>query len=85
MSPQSKIIVQAGDFARWVKIQRAELGINKTTLAKQSGLNRTTIVEMEKQERDPTVTNAVKIIQGLGKTFQDFEQFLEGGNHVTNI
>lgn len=65
-----------GRFALYVKLMRAEQGMDKSRLARASGISRTTISMMEIKESNPTIDNAWKMLNGLGKTFQDFETFL---------
>lgn len=69
------IVPPPGLFSIYIKATREEIKLTRGQLAERSGVKRTTIVMLETKYHDPNVTNAMKLLNGLGKTFSDFEEY----------
>lgn len=69
--------VPHGLMAQFIKETRQAQGLSKNELSKRSGVNRTTIVEMERVLSNPRFDFAWALVKGLGKTLADFEVYAE--------
>jgi len=67
-------------FSIYFKAIRIKKGFSQEDLAKASGLNRSTVAMAENCKSSMSVTNAAKVLTGLGLTFHDFQAYLDEYN-----
>lgn len=73
-----------GKFALFIERERKSMNITQTKLAERSGINRSTISMMFKCKGEPRLDHAIKLLNGIGKSFNDFEQFISEDTNGTN-
>lgn len=66
-----------GQFALFIKKERAKQNLNISQFAKLCNVQRSTLSMMETRLCNPTVDNAWKMLQGLGLGFHDFDKYME--------
>jgi transcriptional regulator with XRE-family HTH domain len=66
-----------GKFAIFIERERKALNITQTKLAERAGINRSTISMMFKHKAEPRLDHAIKLLNGVGKSFNDFEQYVQ--------
>jgi len=64
------------DLGTLIRELRIKLGYSQEVLAKNSGLHRTYISDIERGERNLTFLNLVKIISALNLSISEFFQLL---------
>lgn len=60
----------SGEAIHPLRAAREERGVSQRQLAKDTGLDRRTIIRTE-QGTEPLVTTAIKLAQGVGKKVED--------------
>lgn len=59
--------VTGGDFSGWLRDTMAQRGMSQRVLAMRTGISNSTISRLAANERTPTLTTAVAIVQVLGR------------------
>jgi transcriptional regulator with XRE-family HTH domain len=79
--------VTGGDFGGWLRDTMAQRGISQRVLAMRTGISNSTISRLAANERTPTLTTAVAIVQVLGRPPARGEhlQDVSSANHAEEL